>query len=163
MRAYPQPLFLCLSWALFFQRGRSTRATNRPQGGRKYILVHFLFCLFLKTLRHKFCKAKNRNKIQLLPNLQQEVEGVGEMRENIQSIMFQFAFLSVILKDQNGMLLPLSFMSPLTLHNHMNAEDEEASFKSLRIFCMMTSIFTFSHTGKSHFHGAPPNSECISP
>lgn len=66
-------------------------------------------------------------------------------------LFFWFAFLSVILKDQKGMLLPLSCVSPLLVHNHMNAENEEASFKSLRIFCMMTSIFTFSHTRKSHF------------
>lgn len=58
-------------------------------------------------------------------------------------------------------LLPLSFMSPLLQHNHVNAENEEASFKSLRIFYMMTSIFTFSHTGISHFSWRATYYECI--
>lgn len=101
--------------------------------------------------------------MQLSSNLQQEVKEVGGMDEGTYAkrVIFWFALLSVILKDSNGMLLPLSFMSPLLLHNHVNAENEEALFQGLRIFCMMTSIFTFSHIGKSHFHEVPPNSECI--
>lgn len=50
-----------------FQIARSTTATKRCQDGRRYILVHFLFCMFLKTLCHESCKAKKQTKYNFYP------------------------------------------------------------------------------------------------
>lgn len=125
--------------------------------------MYFLFYLFLKTSCHKFCKAKNietKCNFHLIYSRKSK-EGLGWMRELTQRQSFLVCSPVCNFEGLNGMLLPLSFMSPLLLHNHVNAENEEALFQGLRIFCMMTSIFTFSHIGKSHFHEVPPNSECI--
>lgn len=74
----------------------------------------FCFACFLRLYVTNSArqKKKNINKNQLLPNLQQEVKGVVRVRGNTWSIIFWFVFLSVILKDQNRMLLSLFFMSP---------------------------------------------------
>lgn len=116
------------------------------------------WCTFVLLISSDFSitspvRQKNRNAIQPLPNLQQEIKGVGGWDEgkyakSIICLCFPVCnFEGPIWR----ILLPLSCMSPLLLHNHLNAENEEAYFRSLRIFYMMTSIFTFSHTGKTQF------------
>lgn len=135
---------------------------------RRYILVHFFFLfflLFLETLCHKSCKAKNRNKIELLPNLQQEIKGVGGMRENMWRISFFFffwlAFLSVILKDQNGehschyhVCLPYYYtiIWVQRMRRHL--------LKALGYSIWWPQYSLSAILGKLTFRGAPPNSEC---
>lgn len=65
-------------------------------------------------------QGKNRNKIQPLRNLQQEIKGVGGMREDMQRIsFFSFAFLSVILKDRNGEYFAIIiYVSLITTHSY---------------------------------------------
>lgn len=107
-------------------------------------------------------QSKKTNKIQLLPSLQQEIKEVEGMKENKHSIIVWLVFLSVILKDQCG---------EYSRHYHLRLpyyytiiwmqRDEEASFKSLRIFYWWPQYSLSAILGKLTFHGVPPNSECI--
>lgn len=163
-------MLLCLSRALSFQRARSTRATNRPQDSRRYILVHFFvldrflssfFFFFLRLYATSPARQKNRNKIQLLVNLLQEIKGVGGMRENMQEISFiWFAFLSIILKDQNNehschyhSCLPYYYtiIWVQRMRRHL--------WKALG-YAIWPQYSLSAILGKLTFHGAPPNSEC---
>lgn len=111
----------------------------------------FCFACFFRLYVTNSARQKNRNKIQLLPNLQQEVEGMGGMRGNAQSLIFLVCFPVCNFEGPKRNAPAIIIYVSLIRYNHMNAENEEASFKSLRIFCMMTSIFTFSHIRKCHF------------
>ena len=143
----------------------STRATNRPPNGRRHILVHFLFCLFLKTFPSQFLQGKeNRIKIQLLPNLQQEIKGVSGWDEGkyTKSIIFWFAFLSVISKDQYcryschySLCLPYYYtiIWMQRMRRHL--------LKALEYSIWWPQYSLSATLGKLTFHGVPPNNECI--